>query len=654
MVNNLSSENISGVARLQLMDPETNAIIQDIFASDSETKPFTIAAQSNTTLSWMINAPAGYPTVLVKVIAATDTFSDGEQHELTIIPNEILITETQKISIPKNQYQDFTINSGGKNNLQAQVIIQANPILEILSSLEYLNSYPYECAEQIASKWFGIKTIQYIHKYYPAITSYFNTLDTANITSSLREKMRTNELLLTEMPWLKNTLNEEAKLKLLASLFNTKNIERDLQQLEEKLQKLQKNDGSFAWFDGGNSNLYISTRVLEVFGKIHHLDSTLISKDTQKIIVKLKSYLSQDKLFDLSTSYSQRIDYAYALQYWQEDGVPTKTQKAWLLKTLQQAPITSAKQAAGIAAKSWIVADRYGLQIEANAIFNRLDQEYSIDSLAGMYWKSNGSYYNSVSLHTYLIEAYLRLKPQFVKDMADWLFYQKTHNNWRTTWMSVDAIYALLLANNPEAFSVDNKVTVSVNDKNIKPTSTAIGQISQNFNTEVLRVDNVLKINNNNERKIYGSIIHQYFLPLEQVTSSAKDIAVTKHVLVFRDHKWIASNRIISGEKVKIRLEVISNKNLTYVHIKDSRAAGFEPEYRPSGYQFRNHGYYFTNKDASTNYFIDYLPKGSHVFEYEVKTNNVGTFNAGISQIECMYDPTVNARSENLKIEIKE
>jgi len=654
LITNLSEEKVSGTARLQLIDPTTNQVLENILLSDTENKDFSIDPKNNNTVSWTISAPEGYPTVYVKIIAATDKFSDGEQHELAIIPNDILISDTQKILLNKDQQKEFRIASTGKNNLQAQVLLQTNPILEILSALDYLKTYPYDCAEQVASKWFAVKTVQYIQNHYPVLANYFSSLDTTNMTSALREKASTSELSLAEMPWLRGIVNEEEQLKQLATLFNTTTIKVDLQQLENRLLKLQKKDGSFVWFDGGPSNLSISIRILEIFGKIQQLDSTLISKDNKAMLLKLKTYLDQDNLFDINSPYQQVIDYAYARQYWKEDLTPNKANKAWILQTLGHAPLATAKQPAGLAAKSWTVAQQYGLQKEANAIFNRLDQEYIIDSIAGIYWKSNGTHYNTISLHTYLLEAYKNSNPSFVQGMADWLYYNKSNTNWRTTWMSVDAIYALLLTNNPADFVIDNKVKVNINHQETTLQQTAIGLSAQRFTAEDLQTDKVLSIENKNNNKVYGSIVHQYFVPLEEVKASAKDIAVTKHILVFRNNEWISTNTLKSGEKVKIRLEVIANKNLNFVHLKDNRAAGFEPEYRPSGYQFRNGGYYFTNKDASTNYFIDYLSQGTHIFEYEVKTNTIGLFNSGISTVECMYDPSVHARSGNLKIEIIE
>ncbi|MBA8988485.1 alpha-2-macroglobulin family protein, partial [Sphingobacterium cellulitidis] len=105
------------------------------------------------------------------------------------------------------------------------------------------------------------------------------------------------------------------------------------------------------------------------------------------------------------------------------------------------------------------------------------------------------------------------------------------------------------------------------------------------------------------------------------------------------------------GERIKVVITVINDQDLEYVHLKDSRPAGVEPVYVPSGYNWRNN-FYFTLKDASTNYFFNSLPKGKRTFEYEVKANNIGVFNSGITGIESMYDPTVNARSANKVIKI--
>ena len=53
---------------------------------------------------------------------------------------------------------------------------------------------------------------------------------------------------------------------------------------------------------------------------------------------------------------------------------------------------------------------------------------------------------------------------------------------------------------------------------------------------------------------------------------------------------------------------------MEFIHLKDMRAAGFEPVDVLSGYQWKNNlGYYQVTKDASTNFYIEYMPKGKYV-----------------------------------------
>ncbi len=63
-----------------------------------------------------------------------------------------------------------------------------------------------------------------------------------------------------------------------------------------------------------------------------------------------------------------------------------------------------------------------------------------------------------------------------------------------------------------------------------------------------------------------------------------------------------------------------TDRPMEFIHIKDMRAAGFEPLDALSGYQWKNNlGYYQSAKDASTNFYIQYMPKGKYVFEYDVE-----------------------------------
>src|SRR5690606_16515576 len=202
-------------------------------------------------------------------------------------------------------------------------------------------------------------------------------------------------------------------------------------------------------------------------------------------------------------------------------------------------------------------------------------------------------------------------------------------------------------------FKLENTIKLWVDSKEMPTEQVVLGQVSKDLNKADMQANVDIAIQNNNSRTVYGSIVHQYFTPVEEVKAATHAIAVQKQYFVERAGEWVESQEIRLGERVKVRLTVINDSPLEYVHLKDARPSGVEPVYQPSGYNWWQ-GYYFTMKDASTNYFFDYLPKGKREFEYEVKANNVGIFNSGITTIEGMYDPAVRARSNNVTVTIVE
>src|SRR5690606_40792894 len=66
------------------------------------------------------------------------------------------------------------------------------------------------------------------------------------------------------------------------------------------------------------------------------------------------------------------------------------------------------------------------------------------------------------------------------------------------------------------------------------------------------------------------------------------------------------------GDFVRIRIELRADRPMEFVHMKDMRAAGMEPVNVLSSYKWQDGlGYYESIKDASTNFFFDYLDRKS-------------------------------------------
>jgi hypothetical protein len=107
------------------------------------------------------------------------------------------------------------------------------------------------------------------------------------------------------------------------------------------------------------------------------------------------------------------------------------------------------------------------------------------------------------------------------------------------------------------------------------------------------------------------------------------------------------------GDKVRVRLDITSERNLEFVHIKDGRASGLEPTNTISGYEYKGGlGYYMSTKDAATHFFVDYLPRGKYVLEYTLMVNNAGEYQGGICNLECLYAPEFQSNSTGMKLKV--
>ena len=108
------------------------------------------------------------------------------------------------------------------------------------------------------------------------------------------------------------------------------------------------------------------------------------------------------------------------------------------------------------------------------------------------------------------------------------------------------------------------------------------------------------------------------------------------------------------GDELVVRLVLRTDRDMEYVHLKDYRGSGTEPVNVLSSYKYQDGlGYYESTRDAASHFFMDYLPKGTYVFEYSTRVQLRGAYQTGIASIQCMYAPEFNSHSESLAIVVE-
>lgn len=706
-IANLSDKELTGQCTLELVDATTGASVDGWFQNSFPTQYFTAAANQSAVVKFPILIPFNYNKPLTwRVIAKAAEFGDGEENTLPILTNRMLVTESLPLYLkPGEEKKSFTFNKLLNNKSESlvhegiTVEYTANPVWSVVQSLPYLMEYPYECAEQTFNRMYANALASSIVNKYPKIKSVFEQWknDTSTLKSNLQKNEELKQVLLQETPWVLNAETEQQKQKNIALLFDVVKMSDNINAVLEKIQQLQTTSGGFAWFKGGNESSFITNYILIGIGKLKKINA--FSKEqlakVEAIVNKALPYLDNEieslykyllknkenlKLNHLSTT---QIEYLYMRSFYENNF----NNKEGYTYYYNQAKQFWNKQNSYHAALIGLILHRNNERrfVNVNILPSIVENAIEDTATATIYWKDRTAYfwYASPIEHQSLMIEFLQ-EIAIKEGMNDllkkldaaktWLLLNKQTNNWQTTVATADACYALLNTgsdwiNNSTQIQIKlgNTTINSQRETNNEKPQTSNGYIKQRISGEKVKPDmgNITistnkPINQLTNPPSYGAIYWQYFEDLDKITTATSALSVQKKLFLEKNTdkgkilELINENDELKvGDKIIVRLELSSNRTMEYLHLKDMRASGTEPVNVLSNYKWQDGlGYYEATKDASTNFFIDKLEKGTYVFEYPLYITHIGTFSVGIATIQCMYAPEFTSHSEGIKIRV--
>ncbi|MFT4061016.1 MAG: alpha-2-macroglobulin family protein [Edaphocola sp.] len=703
-ITNLSNHALSGKAAIELVDaltmqPIALASFQQKTTNDNSepNQTFTVPAGQSTTVSWCLHIPESrYTPVVVRIVATAGGFSDGEENTLPLITNRTLVTETLPLPIRGNDEKTFSFdklinaNSSSLSNKSLTVEFTGNPAWYAVQALPYLMEYPYECAEQTFNRFYANALAAHIVAQSPKVAAIFDqwkNIDTAALQSNLQKNQELKSALLEETPWVLDAQNESEQKRRMAQLFATHKLAKDLKNNLDKLTQMQLSQGGFPWFKGMYSNRYITQYIVTGLLRLQHLGVAAANAgDANNILAKALPYLDDQlnndygylvknkaNLNQQQIGYTQ-IQYLYMRSFAKENHIPTIAQKAFDYYKNQASaywPSFNPYMQGHIA----LALGRYNDTKAAQQIMASLKENAIVKEEMGMYWKNmpRGYWWHEapIEAQSLLIEAFGEVSKdtKAVDDMKVWLLKQKQTQNWATTKATADAIYALLLQGS-DWLGSEPAVTIQVGNKTIKSTEIKT-EAGTGYFKEVVPGPEVkpemghVKVQVEkaaNTGTAWGAVYWQYFENMDKITAAtAAPLSIEKQLYIERNSatgpvltEIKETNALHIGDKVKVRIILHADRDMEYVHLKDMRAACFEPVNVLSQYRYQGGlGYYESTKDVSTNFFFDYLRKGTYVFEYPVFVTAKGKFSNGISTIQCMYAPEFGSHSAGLSVKVE-
>jgi uncharacterized protein YfaS (alpha-2-macroglobulin family) len=315
-----------------------------------------------------------------------------------------------------------------------------------------------------------------------------------------------------------------------------------------------------------------------------------------------------------------------------------------------------------------------GDPVTAKKIISSIKNNALYSEEMGMYWRNEGGgyywYEAPIERQALLIEAFdvVNNDLESVEKMKIWLLKQKQTQNWGTTKSTAEACYALLLKGTSQ-LTDDQLVEIKIGEKVIDPkkmdnvkVEAGTGYFKTAWNgTEITPNMGNITVTKSTAGVAWGSIYWQYFENLDKITPAQTPLSMKKELFVVRItptgeviEPIKAGDKIKIGDKIKVRIVLRSDRDMEYVHMKDMRAAAFEPINVLSQYKYQDGlGYYESTRDAATNFFFDYLRKGTYVFEYTMFATQKGDFSNGITTIQCMYAPEFTSHSEGVRVTVE-
>lgn len=691
-ISNLSENDLSGMATLHIFDALSMQPLDAEYKLANADQQFSVKQKLSTSIGWKITVPEGAGAIVYRVTAKAGSFSDGEEAPLPVLPNRMLVTETLPLNVRGNQTRTYTfdklIDAGSSSTLRHHKLtleMTSNPAWYAVQALPYMMEFPHECSEQVWNRYYANSIASHVANSNPKIRRVFEQWKgTDALLSNLEKNQELKSVLLQETPWVLQGKNETERKKRVALLFDLNTMADNLGNAMRKLEKAQGGNGGWPWFPGMPESRYITQYIVAGFGHLRELGINVSEQRQQAMIQRAIQYmdhemnedyqqLKRSRDFDPKKKYINYIEiqYLYARSYFLNHKIGDDHKEAvdfWLAQARRYWTEWSL-MAQGMMA---LGLHRFEDKSTPKKIIVSLRERSLASDELGMYWKQlAGWFWWSAPIETQalLIEAFdvIEKDAHAVEEMKIWLLKQKQVQDWKTTVATAEACYALLRRGSNWLAS-DKLVevvlgTLKVDPRTMEKTSEAgTGYYSVAWNRGGIKPDmGKATVTKRDSGIAWGALYWQYYEQLDKITPASTPLKIDKRL--FRQvntekgtilEPITETNPLRVGDVLKVRIEIRVDRDMEYIHLKDMRGAGLEPTNQLSLCRWQGGlWYYEAPKDASVNFFIYWLPKGVHVFEYGLRVAHQGSFANGITTIQSMYAPEFAAHTAGVRVVVR-
>lgn len=670
---NLSDKGVKGTIRMELFNPETEKVFY------SQKQKFDVKGGETGHVNFTFEVSDKYAVMACRMVADGDTFSDGEQRYIPVLTDKQWVTETVPLNVNGEGAHTFSLenlfNKHSKTASEQRLTVEftAHPAWYAVQALPVVAHPQNEDALSWATAYYAHSLAAYIVKENPRIKQVFDSWKAQGGTketfmSNLQKNQELKNILLAETPWLAEATNEAEQKQRIATLFDLNTMNSQLAVSVEKLGELQNADGAWSWYKGMQGSRYVTTQVMEMLVRLNALTHQDADSRMQPMIQKGFEYLGKQAAEEYKSMKEaekkgavgirpseQVLRYLYICALDGKAPVDEKVNRYFIDKLSGEGKeLTIYGKALGA-----IILQQSGKVAEARLFMQSLMEYSVVTDEMGRYFDTPKARYSwfsyKIPTEVAAMEAIQRITKdtKAIDEMKRWLLKQKQTQTWETPIATADAVYALMATGASDLLANTGGVEITLGKEVIRtPADNAIGYIKKTVSGDVMNIKKV-SVDKEGTGMGWGAVYAQYLESMDQIGEQGNGLSVSRQ-LYKGDEALNESAPLKVGDRITVRLTVKADRDMDFVQIKDDRAACMEPLQAVSGFRWGNGlGYYQATKDASTQFFIDQMRKGTYVIEYQVYVNRTGEYQAGIATVQSAYAPEFGGHTRGYRVMVE-
>jgi alpha-2-macroglobulin len=684
VVNNAGDKPLSGELTLEVIDPETQKVQTALFGIATTKQPFTVEAGKGANVTFPLTAPKQVGTYAFRVVASAGSYSDGELRPLPVLPSRWHLVQSRFVTLRDKDKRTMTFDDLKKNDDKTRVddqmvvTVDAQLFYTVLKALPYLVTYPYECVEQTLNRFVSTGIVSSVYKKYPAVAKMaeeFGKRKTQLDTFDAPDPNR--KMTLEESPWLEAAKGGADTGLPLVNVLDPRIAKAQRDEALGKLKKAQTSLGAFPWFPGGPPSPYMTLYLMHGFAKATEFQvevpKDMVQRGWQYLARHFreeytKHMIKDDCCWEFLT-FLNYVASSYPDATWTGDALTLDERK----KILDFSFKHWKKHSPYLKGYLALTLKRMGRDKDAQLVWASVMDSAKTAKDQGTFWAQEDRswlwYNDTIETHAFALRVLMEVDPQNAKKdgLVLWLLLNKKLNQWKSTRATAEVIYSLVhyLAKE-QSLGVKEEAIVTVGQRKQTFTFEPDKYVGK---TQIVVAGPDIKPAESStvtvEKSTKGFMFASatwHFSTAQLPKEDRGDFFHVSRKYFKRENdgkEWIlkplAEGAVLkSGDQVEVQVSLRTKHAAEYVHLRDPRAAGLEPENAVSRWKYDlGIAWYEETRDSGSNFFFEHLPVGEYTFKYRLRANMAGTFRVGPATVQSMYAPEFAAYSAGHLITVK-